>query len=156
MSAARNKQTNQSSAVTNRRARFDYELGDELVVGIELTGPETKAARLGHVTLKGSYVSVQGGELWLTNASFSLASHERGGGRTVDDRPKKLLAHHKEIDRLSTSRQQGYSIVPTKLLTKGRYIKLVIALGRGKKTIDKRETIKKRDLDREQRRAAKY
>lgn len=152
----KNQSKSAPSAVINRRARFDYALGDELTVGVELTGPETKAARQGHVTLKGAYVSLQNGELWLTNASFSLASHERGENRTVDARPKKLLAHRKEIDRLSASRQQGYSIIPTKLLTKGRYVKLTIALAKGKKLYDKRETIKKRDLDRETRRTAKY
>jgi SsrA-binding protein len=151
----KNQQKSAPSAVVNRRARFDYALGDELTVGIELTGPETKAARQGHVTLKGAYVSLQNDELWLTNASFSLASHERGENRTVDSRPKKLLAHRKEIDRLSASRQQGYSIIPTKLLTKGRYIKLIIALGKGKKLYDKRETIKKRDQKREDARIAK-
>ncbi len=157
MTKARKNQSKPTPAsVVNRRARFDYALGDELTVGIELTGPETKAARQGHVTLKGAYVSLQRDELWLTNASFSLASHERGENRTVDARPKKLLAHRKEIDRLSASRQQGFSIIPTKLLTRGRYIKLVIALGKGKKLYDKREAIKKRDLDRETKRATKY
>ena len=151
----KNQQKSAPSAVVNRRARFDYALGDELTVGVELTGPETKAARQGHVTLKGAYVSLQNNELWLTNASFSLASHERGENRTVDARPKKLLAHRKEIDRLNASRQQGYSIIPTKLLTKGRFVKLVIALGKGKKLYDKRETIKKRDQKREDARIAK-
>ena len=141
-------------AIVNRRARFDYELGEEIVAGLALTGLEVRAARDGHVQLKGAFVSVKGGELWLNNASFSLRQNERGkpGARTVDTSPRKLLASRKQIDQLAASRTQGMTIVPTKLLTKGRFIKLVIALGKGKKRYDKRETIKRRDLDRENRR----
>lgn len=135
--------------IINRRARYDYELGEDLVVGIVLTGPETRAARDGHVQLRGAYVTVREGELWLNNASFSLKSHQRGESRTVDTSVRKLLAHHRQIDTLSTSKQQGMSIIPTKLLTEGQHIKLVIALGKGKKRWDKRETIKRRDIDRE-------
>lgn len=144
----------QPPAIVNRRARFDYELGDEIVAGLALTGLEVRAARDGHVQLKGAFVSVKGGELWLNNASFSLRQNERGkpGARTVDTSPRKLLASRKQIDQLAASRAQGMTIVPTKLLTKGRFIKLVIALGKGKKRYDKRETIKRRDLDREAKR----
>lgn len=143
--------------ITNRRARFDYELGEELVVGLELTGQEVRAARDGHVQLKGSYVNLRDGELWLTNASFSLRLNQKGqpGARTIDTAPKRLLAKRKEIDQLAAQKQQGMSIVPTKLLTHGRFIKLVIALGKGKKTYDKRETIKRRDQDRETKRQLK-
>ena len=136
--------------LVNRRARFDYELGDEIVAGLELTGPEVRAARDGHVQLRGAFVSLRNDELWLNNASFSLKNLERGtNGTTVDTRPRKLLAKRKEIDRFAASKQTGATIVPTKLLTSGRFIKLVIALGKGKKRWDKRQTIKRRDLDRE-------
>jgi SsrA-binding protein len=138
--------------ILNRRARFDYELGEDLVAGMELTGPEVRAARDGHVQLKGSYVSVKSDELWLTNASFSLKGGEGGANRTVDSRPRKLLASRKQIDSFTAARQQGMTIVPTKLLTTGNYIKLVIALGKGKKRYDKRQAIKKRDLERDTRR----
>lgn len=138
--------------ILNRRARFDYELGEDLVAGMELTGPEVRAARDGHVQLKGSYVSVKSDELWLTNASFSLKGGEGGASRTVDSRPRKLLANRKQIDSFVAARQQGMTIVPTKLLTTGKYIKLVIALGKGKKRYDKRQAIKKRDLERDTRR----
>lgn len=146
-----------TSAILNRRARFDYELGDELVVGLELTGQEVRAARDGHVQLKGSYVNLRDGELWLTNASFSLKLNQKGqpGARTIDTEPKKLLAKRKEIDQLADQKKQGMSIVPIKLLTHGRFIKLVIALGKGKKRYDKRETIKRRDQDRETQRQLK-
>ena len=142
--------------LVNRRASFDYQLGDELVVGIELTGQEVRAARDGHVQLKGSFVTHRGGELWLNNASFSLKLNEKGSSdRTVDTRPRKLLAKRKEIDAYAASKQSGMSIVATKLLTSKKYIKLVIALGKGKKRWDKRETIKRRQQDREARGAIK-
>lgn len=139
--------------LVNRRARFDYELGEEIVAGLALTGPEVRAARDGHVQLKGSFVSLRNGELWLNNASFSLKLNEKGSGdRTVDTRPRKLLASRKQIDQFAASKKDGLTIVPTKLLTQGRFIKLVIALGKGKKRWDKRETIKRRDQDRDVRR----
>lgn len=142
------------AAIVNRRASYDYELGDELIVGLSLNGREVRAARLGHVQLKGSYVSVKHDELWLTGASFSVVNNEKGStnARTVDDSPRKLLAKRREIEHLQDARKQGMSIVPTKLLTQGRYIKLVIALGKGKKRYDKRQALKKRDQEREQRR----
>lgn len=140
------------SSVVNRRARYDYELSEDLVVGLSLTGAETKAARMGHVQLKGSYVTIRNNELWLNNASFSVVFNQQGGGRAVDDRTRRLLAHTKEIERLAAAKKQGMTIIPTKLLTSGRYIKLVIALGKGKKRWDKRETIKRRDSERERRR----
>lgn len=146
------KKGTSTPTVVNRRARYDYELGDDLVVGLSLTGAETKAARLGHVQLKGAYVTVRNNELWLNNASFSVSLNQKGGGRSVDDRARRLLAHNKEIERLAAAKKQGMTIVPTKLLTAGRYIKLVIALGKGKKRWDKRETIKRRDLERDSRR----
>lgn len=147
------QQPTSGRAIVNRRARYDYELGDDLVVGMSLTGREVRAARLGHIQLKGSYVSTRNGELWLTNASFSIVNNEKGttNARTVDDSPRKLLAKRREIEQLEAAKKQGMTIVPTKLLTSGRYIKLVIALGKGKKNYDKRQAIKKRDLEREQR-----
>ena len=150
------KQTGQK-AILNRRAKFDYELGDELVVGIELTGPEVRAARQGHVHLKGAFVTIIQNQLYLNNASFSLASQEKGGNnRTVDTRARRLLAHRKQIDELKVaSGQSGMSILPLKFLNSGRYMKLVIAVGKGKKQYDKRETIKRRDSARDAARAMK-
>ena len=144
-------------AVLNRRARFDYALGEEVVAGLELTGPETRAARDGHVQLKGAFVSVRNGELWLSNASFSVKHNQKGqsDARSVDTRARKLLVQRKQIDSLEAARQKGMTIVPLKLLTAGRYIKVIIALGKGKKTYDKRETLKRRDQEREAKRAIK-
>jgi SsrA-binding protein len=151
------KKPKDKPAILNRRARYDYELGEELVVGIALSGPEARAARDNHVHLKGSYVTIRNDELWLNNASFSVVLNQKGvtNARTVDDHARKLLASRKQIDQLAAEKKQGMTIVPTKLLTSGRYIKLVIALGKGKKNYDKRETIKRRDQERDTRRALK-
>lgn len=157
--ATKKKPVKRPSAIVNKRATFDYAIAsnDELVVGIALTGPETRAARDGHIQLKGSFVTVRENELWLNNASFSLKINEKNkpGARTIDTAPRKLLAKRKQIDELYTRKQTGMTIVPLRLLTKGRYIKVVIALGKGKKNYDKRETLKRRDQEREASRAMK-
>lgn len=149
--AKKKKLKTNPKTVLNRRARFDYELGDELVAGIVLTGPETRAARDGHIQLKGAFVTVRNGELWLNNASFSLKLNQRGepSARSLDTSPRKLLASRKQINTLRAKKQTGLTIVPTKLLTTGKFIKVVIALGKGKKRYDKRETMKRRDQERE-------
>ena len=143
-----------TQAVINRRARFDYELGEEIVAGLVLTGLEVRAAREGHVQLKGSFVSLRNNELWLNNASFSLRLNVRreANTRSVDTSARKLLVSKKQLAHFTDAKKQGMTIVPTKLLTNGKFIKVVIALARGKKTYDKRETIKRRDQDREARR----
>lgn len=126
----------QTGTVLNRRASFDYQLGDELVVGVVLTGQETRAARDGHIQLKGSFVSIRNDELWLNNASFSLKLNQKGqDSRTIDTSPRKLLASRKQIDSLIKQKHQGMSIVPVKLINRGRFIKVVIALGKGKKAL---------------------
>lgn len=157
MAQKKKKPAAQPKAVLNRRARFDYELGDEIVAGLVLTGPEVRAARDGHIQLKGSFVTIRNNELWLNNAGFSLKLNQKGqvGARTIDTEPRKLLASRKQIDTLAAHRKEGMSIVPTKLLTTGRFIKLVIALGKGKKNYDKRETLKRRDQERDANRAIK-
>ncbi len=133
--------------ISNRRARHDYDLGDGLVVGISLTGAETKSLRRGQGHLKGAYVNVHDGELWLVNATIT----GDGSIRVAEEdktRNRKLLAKRKEIEALIAAKQQGQTIVPLELLTRGHYIKLRIAAGRGKKRWDKRETIKRRDQER--------
>jgi SsrA-binding protein len=144
-------------AVLNRRARFDYELGDEIIAGIVLTGPEVRAARDGHVQLKGSFVTVRSNELWLNNTSFSIKLNQKGdpSARSIDTEPRKLLASRKQIDTLASRKKEGMTIVPTKLLTTGKFIKIVIALGKGKKNYDKRETLKRRDQERDAQQAIK-
>ena len=155
MSKKTSKQRSRSAPqIINRRARFDYQLGEEVVAGLILTGPEVRAAREGHVQLKGAFVSLRGGELWLNNASFSLKINQRdlASARTVDTTVRKLLVSRRQIEHFMAAKQQGMTIVPTKLLTNGKYIKIVIALGKGKKNYDKRQTIKRRDQERDTKR----
>lgn len=138
--------------ILNRRAKFDYELGDSFIVGIVLSGREAKSLRQGHAQLRGSYVvvkdSAKGGELWLLNSTIS-------DGKTfiIDEaeqtRSRKLLAHRKEIDKLQQAKKQGNSIIPTEFLTTTKHIKLRISIGKGKKRFDKRQTLKRKDQERD-------
>ena len=152
--SAQTKKRATPSPIVNRRVRFDYELGEEIIAGLVLTGPEVRAAREGHVQLRGAFVSLRNGELWLNNASFSLRLNVRGeaNARSVDTSARKLLVSRKQIDRFTAAKQQSMTIVPTKLLTQGKFIKVVIALAKGKKRYDKSETIKRRDQDRDAKR----
>jgi SsrA-binding protein len=134
--------------IINRRARFDYELGDDLVVGIKLTGKETKSLRQGHAHLRGAFVTLKDDQLVLSNATIA-------SGKTFiipdteQTQARALLAKRKEIDALKAAKDSGKSIVPLEFLTSGRYVKLRIAIGKGKKRYDKRQTIKERDQARD-------
>lgn len=141
------KKPHQTKQIKNRRARHDYELGDSLVVGLELSGAETKSLRMGHGHLRGAYVTVKDGELYLINATITGSSGVQIG---EDDqtRARKLLAKRREIDALISAKQQGRTIVPLEILTGGRYVKLRISAGKGKKLYDKRQTLKRREDDR--------
>jgi SsrA-binding protein len=145
------KKANQTKKITNRRAKFDYELGDSLVVGLALSGAETKALRMGHGQLRGAYVTVKdsakGGELWLINATIN-GTNGIPIAESDQTRTRKLLAKKREIDALIEAKQQGRTIVPLEILTQGRFIKLRIAIGKGKKKYDKRQTMKQRDENR--------
>ncbi len=127
-----------ASITVNRRAHYDYHLGDELSCGLSLTGDEVRLIRDHHVQLKGSFVTIKDHELWLNNLTL--------GADTAKN--IKLLATKKQITSLERARQDGFQLVPVRLLAGGRYIKLVIATGKSKKKYDKRETIKRRDLER--------
>lgn len=122
----------------NRRARYDYALGDELVCGMSLSGPEVRLIRDHHVQLKGSFVTIKNGELWLNNLTL--------GAETA--RNIKLLVTKKQLLSLARARQDGYTIVPVRLNGGSRHIKITIATARGKKKYDKRQAIKNRDIDR--------
>jgi len=132
------KSKTKPTVTVNRRAHYDYQLGDELSVGMVLSGPEVRKIRDHHVQLKGSFVTIRNGELWLNNLTL--------GAETAKN--IKLLATKKQILALEREKVVGSTIVPVKLLGGGRHIKLVIALGKGKKKYDKRETIKKREFER--------
>lgn len=142
--------SSKSSTIVNRRARFDYQLDDSLVVGIVLSGPEVRAARDGRVSLKGAFVTLRNQELYLNNASFSIRNNDKNSETmSVTTHPRKLLATKKQISQLDRAKQSGLSIIPTKLMTNRRFIKLEIATGKGKKVYDKRQTIKQRQQSRE-------
>jgi SsrA-binding protein len=146
------KKTNQPKLISNRRARHDYTLSNSLVVGIALTGAETKALRMGHGQLRGAYVNVSNDELWLVNATISPTN---GIPISEEDqtRNRKLLAKKNEIKHLIDTKKQGRTIVPLEVLTQGRYIKLRIAVGQGKKNYDKRQGLKEKDESRQINRA---
>jgi SsrA-binding protein len=134
----------------NRRARFNYELGESFEAGIALTGSEVKSLRAGKATIAESYADARGGEIWLINSNIPeyLQAHRFNH---APKRPRKLLLHKRQINRLAGAvEREGMTIVPIKLYfnEKGR-AKVEIALGRGKKLHDKRETLKKRSWERE-------
>lgn len=142
---AKRKQT--TGSIQNKRARHDYAVDDSIVVGLQLTGAETKALRRGQGSLQGAHVTVKDNELWLVNAMIAgnAGIHISEEEQT---RARKLLAKRREINQLIAAKQQGKTIVPLAVLTRGRYVKLRIAAARGKKRYDKRQVLKARDEQR--------
>ena len=148
MAKSAKKKANQPKSIQNRRARYDYSLDDGFVVGIQLTGAETKSLRRGHGHIRGAYVTIKDGELWLFNATITGDNAIRIP-EEEQTRSRKLLAKRKEIEQLAAAKQQGLTIVPLEVLTQGRFIKLRIAAGRGQKRYDKRHVLKKKDEQRD-------
>lgn len=151
-----NKKRITTSTIDNKRARFDYDLKTEYVAGIVLTGAETKSLRLSRGSLRGAFVTIKNGEAWLNNLQVmpmnTNAAHLPEAEQT---RARKLLLKSKELTELIQAKEQGNTIVPIKMLTKGRYIKVVIATAKGKKAYDKRQVLKKRDEERDIRRSVR-
>jgi SsrA-binding protein len=145
---AKKKAPNKPKTIQNRRARHDYELGDSLVVGLELSGREVKSLRMGRGQLRGAYVTVKNEEIYLLGATIQ-GSNAAVLTEAEQTRTRKLLAKRREIDALIAAKHQGRTIVPLELLTGGRFIKLRIAVGKGKKQYDKRRTLKERDAARD-------
>jgi SsrA-binding protein len=135
----------------NRSAGHHYHLSDRFEAGLVLTGTEVKAARDGKIQLKEAFAEVSGSEAWLVNAHIGQYSH----GNIMNHEPtrrRKLLLHRKEIDKLlGETREKGLTLVPTKLYLKNGRIKLEIAIGKGKKLHDKRESEREREMDAEAR-----
>lgn len=134
--------------IINKKAFFDYEITDKFEAGIQLTGPETKSVFAGKVRLEDSFVKIVGNEAFVLNMHifpYQFATN-------VEFEPKrtrKLLLHAKQIISLKTKLQQNnLTLVPVAIYNSGKHIKLEIGLGRGKKKWDKREAIKKREIDR--------
>jgi SsrA-binding protein len=134
----------------NKKARFDYDILDKFEAGIVLSGQEVKSARSGRLNLIGSRVGIIGGQPVLIGAQ--IAPYERAGKLPDYDpqRTRKLLLHQRELKKLAGKlEEKGLTIVPISAYTKGPFIKVEIGVARGKKQYEKRETIKKRDIDRE-------
>lgn len=147
---ASRKQDGIKVVAENRRGRYDYEILQTFEAAIELKGSEVKSLRVGHINLAESYAAMKGTELFLLNANVP-EYREANRFNHEQKRPRKLLLHRKEIDRLSVGvLREGLTIIPLKMFfnPRGR-VKVDIALARGKKTVDKRETIKIRDWNRE-------
>ncbi len=137
------------TVATNRKAYHDYYIQDSQEAGIALTGSEIKSIRAGRVNLRDAYIRPEGRELWLLNAQIaryeasSYLSHE-------PTRPRKLLLHRKQIDNLTSKvAEKGLTLVPLRLYIKGSLAKVEVALAKGKKLYDKRESIARRDAERD-------
>jgi SsrA-binding protein len=133
----------------NRRARHDYQLLDRVEAGIVLTGTEVKSLRAGRATLAQAYADVRDGEAWLNGAEIAI--YEQGSSANHEPtRPRKLLLHRREIDRLyGQVREKGLTLVPTKLYFKDGRVKVELALARGKDVRDKRRAVVERDAKRQ-------
>jgi SsrA-binding protein len=139
---------------TNRKARYNYEILDTFEAGIVLRGSEVKSLRDAQVQLKDSYASIRGGEVWLENVHIAPYSFAEGGGHDPE-RPRKLLLHRREIDRLfGRIKEEGLTLVPLQLYFVNGKAKVELGLGKGKRTRDKRRDIvarqQKREMDRAQ------
>jgi len=134
----------------NRKARFNYEIGETFEAGVALTGSEVKSLRAGKATIAESYADARDGELWLINANIPEYL-QAGRDNHAPKRPRKLLLHKRQINKLiGAVEREGFTVVPLKMYfnPRGR-AKVEIALARGKKLHDKRDTLKKRSWDRE-------
>lgn len=140
---------------TNRKAYRDYHMLESIEAGIVLTGTEIKSIREGRVTLSEAYVRPENNELWLLNAH--IARYDPGSYMGHEaTRPRKLLVHRKELGILTSKvAEKGLTLVPTRLYLKDSRAKVEVSLARGKKLYDKRETITRREVDREMERAVK-
>ena len=140
---------------TNKKAYHDYFIDETFEAGIALTGTEVKSIREGKVNLKEAFCRIKNGEVFINN--MNIAVYEFGNRENHDPtRMRKLLLHHVEIDKLiRLTEQKGLSMVPTKIYFKKNYVKLEIGVGQGKKLHDKRETLKRKEADREMAKAIK-
>lgn len=140
----------------NKKAFFNYEIMDKFDCGIELFGFEVKTLRKNQGSIEGSHIIVRGGEAYLIGSSIPAIQPKNAPADFDPLRNRRLLLNKKEISELAGIESKGnLTIVPISVYNSGRYIKVKIAIGRGKKKFDKRETIKKRDSDRDVRRELK-
>jgi SsrA-binding protein len=137
------------SLIVNKKAHFNYEILEKYEAGIELLGSEVKSIRNKQGNIDSAYVIIRGGEVFLINADIPPYQIANKTGVHERIRNRKLLLNKKEVLKFETSDQKGLTVVPISLYSKGPKIKVEIAVVRGKKKFDKRESIKKRDLERE-------
>jgi SsrA-binding protein len=145
----------QKNIAENRKAFHDYHILETFEAGIVLQGTEVKAIREGNVNLRDSYARVEGGEIWLYNVHVKPYSH-RGYADHEPTRKRKLLLRRTEIRKLiGKTVERGMTLVPTRMYFQNGYVKVAVGLAKGKQAHDKRETIKRREADRETRAAVK-
>src|SRR5205085_1591527 len=153
MSKRARRRTAGGDVATNRQARFRYELLETMETGIALQGSEVKSLRDGQANLKDAYAVVRAGEVWLHNVHIAPYSPAAGEGHDPE-RPRKLLMHKREIERLiGKTQERGLTLVPTRIYFSGPRAKVELALARGKEQRDKRESIREREQKREMERA---
>jgi len=140
---------------SNRKARHEYQVLEVFEAGIALTGPEVKSVRAGKVSFQDSYAAINEGEVWLQ--ALHISPYEQAGRWNADPvRPRKLLMKREEIRKLTGKvEEKGLTLVPLDLHFRGGYVKVDLALARGKNLHDKRDTIRQRDMEREARRGAR-
>jgi len=152
----KSKNAAKPAQIVNAQARRDYELKQTYQAGISLSGAEVKSLRTGHGHLRGAFVNIKDGELWLYNATVIATNANRSAlPETQQTRARKLLVKKRELAELATAKEQGLTIIPLKLHTGGRFIKIDIATAKGLRKYDKREKIKKRDTERDVQRSLK-
>ncbi len=140
----------------NKRVNFDYAISDKYEAGLVLAGQEVKSVKSGHISLKESFVTIKGNELYLTNANIPPYKHAGDIKNYDPTRPRKLLLRKSEIRRLiGKARTEGLTLVPIRVYTKKRLLKLEFGIGKGKKKFDKREDIAKREAERKIKRTLK-
>jgi SsrA-binding protein len=137
----------------NKRATYDYEITEVITAGVVLSGNEVKSAKAGHASLKGTFVTLNGGEAFLNNAHINPYQNAAAGSANEPTRARKLLLHRKQLETLAGQHAAGLRAVPISLITSRKLIKVEIGIGRPKKRYDKRAVIKQRDQEREARRA---
>ena len=141
--------TASGDVATNRQARFKYHLLERWEAGIVLEGSEVKSLRAGKANLKDAYATLRDGEVWLQNCHIAPYAPAAGEGHDPE-RPRKLLLHRKEIERLiGKTQERGLTLIPTRMYFAGPHAKVELALAKGKEQRDKREAIRERDQRRE-------
>ena len=145
----------QRTIAENRKARFDYHIIKTWEAGVSLLGTEVKSIREGRVNLRDSYARVDNGEIWMLNVHISPYSH-RGSAEHQELRQRKLLLHRDEIRKMvGKVAEKGLTLVPLELYFKKGRVKVLLGLAKGKQAHDKRETLRRREVDRETRAAVK-